>query len=202
MHAFLIAGQDEEANKSQVEKLVKKLAAKPLSFLLTKIADVWEIINFAKISLPHKTAIVIYGLENATPQAQNAFLKSLEEPQENLTYILTAANTEAVLPTIVSRCQVIETGSTNPEAETKDRKEMEKFFKAKIGERLTAISKITKREEAAQFMTSLIRTGHPAMLKTPGLAGFLEAAHQTLLALKANGNVQLQLTNFVVKGAP
>ena len=39
--------------------------------------------------------------------AANAFLKTLEEPVEGVTFILLGRTREAVLPTIVSRCQVV-----------------------------------------------------------------------------------------------
>jgi len=38
-------------------------------------------------------------------EAANAFLKTLEEPPEHVRFVLLAANPEAVLPTIRSRCQ-------------------------------------------------------------------------------------------------
>ncbi|MBX9720572.1 MAG: hypothetical protein K2X81_04165 [Candidatus Obscuribacterales bacterium] len=41
------------------------------------------------------------------PAPANALLKSIEEPQENSLFILLASSTEQVLPTIVSRTQVI-----------------------------------------------------------------------------------------------
>ena len=41
-------------------------------------------------------------------EAANAFLKLLEEPSENLMFLLTTSNTEALLPTIISRCQHIQ----------------------------------------------------------------------------------------------
>ena len=40
-------------------------------------------------------------------EAANAFLKTLEEPPEHVRFILLAANPEAVLPTIRSRCQTM-----------------------------------------------------------------------------------------------
>ena len=40
-------------------------------------------------------------------QAANAFLKTLEEPPEGVVFILLGRTREAVLPTIVSRCQVV-----------------------------------------------------------------------------------------------
>lgn len=40
-------------------------------------------------------------------QAANAFLKTLEEPVDNVVFILLGRTRDAVLPTIVSRCQVV-----------------------------------------------------------------------------------------------
>ncbi len=45
--------------------------------------------------------------ETATPEAQNALLKTLEEPPDYAVLILLAADPELLLPTIVSRCQQI-----------------------------------------------------------------------------------------------
>lgn len=56
----------------------------------------------------HKTVIIMTGIESMKKEAANAFLKLLEEPSENLMFILTTNNTEALLPTIISRCQHIQ----------------------------------------------------------------------------------------------
>jgi len=41
------------------------------------------------------------------PEAANAFLETLEEPPEHVRIVLLAANPSAVLPTILSRCQML-----------------------------------------------------------------------------------------------
>lgn len=45
--------------------------------------------------------------EEANSNAQNAFLKTLEEPNPNVVLLLTASSAEELLPTIASRCEVI-----------------------------------------------------------------------------------------------
>lgn len=50
---------------------------------------------------------IIDGMEKATAEASNALLKSLEEPPPNVVLILIAPEPESLLPTIVSRCQLI-----------------------------------------------------------------------------------------------
>ena len=49
----------------------------------------------------------IMGADQMTPEAQNALLKSLEEPAPGNVFLLTAENGEKILPTIRSRCQVL-----------------------------------------------------------------------------------------------
>ncbi len=46
-------------------------------------------------------------IQHATPAAANALLKTLEEPPAHLILLLTANEPEALLPTVVSRCEVV-----------------------------------------------------------------------------------------------
>jgi len=50
---------------------------------------------------------VLCEFERATVEAGNALLKTLEEPPAQVVLLLTAAEADALLPTIVSRCQVL-----------------------------------------------------------------------------------------------
>ncbi len=49
----------------------------------------------------------LLNFDAANPQAQNAFLKTLEEPPGNAVMLLTAERADDLLPTIVSRCEVV-----------------------------------------------------------------------------------------------
>ncbi|MGH4117779.1 DNA polymerase III subunit delta' [Clostridium sp.] len=53
-----------------------------------------------------KKVIIIYDAHKMTVQAQNAFLKTIEEPPKNVTIILLCENIEVILDTIKSRCQI------------------------------------------------------------------------------------------------
>jgi DNA polymerase-3 subunit delta' len=50
---------------------------------------------------------VIVEVERLSPVAGNQLLKLIEEPPPGLVFVLTTADLDAVLPTIVSRCQVV-----------------------------------------------------------------------------------------------
>ncbi|MBU3074721.1 DNA polymerase III subunit delta' [Clostridium estertheticum] len=53
-----------------------------------------------------KKVIIIYHAHKMTVQAQNAFLKTIEEPPINVTILLLCENLEVILDTIKSRCQI------------------------------------------------------------------------------------------------
>lgn len=57
-------------------------------------------------SSPYKVYI-LNEAEKMTPQAQNAILKTLEEPPEYVVILLLTTNVNSLLPTILSRCVVL-----------------------------------------------------------------------------------------------
>ena len=76
------------------------------SYLADQMREIIADSSLAPIQADKK----VYIIDNADmlgTHAANAFLKTLEEPQENLVLILLARTKESVLPTIVSRCQVV-----------------------------------------------------------------------------------------------
>ena len=74
-----------------------------------KIDTVREIqhnLNMQPYAAPWRTALFL-RFEEANVNAQNALLKTLEEPPVLSKLLLTASNENALLPTISSRCEVI-----------------------------------------------------------------------------------------------
>ncbi|WP_299025705.1 DNA polymerase III subunit delta' [uncultured Thermanaerothrix sp.] len=63
-------------------------------------------LQLAPYESPYRVALLL-NLERATPSAQNALLKTLEEPPAHAVLLLTAEAPEALLPTLVSRCEVL-----------------------------------------------------------------------------------------------
>ncbi|MGM9874219.1 MAG: hypothetical protein ACI31G_04915 [Bacilli bacterium] len=65
--------------------------------------------QFEKTALDDKgiKIYILHLVENMTLEAVNSVLKFLEEPESNIYAILTSNNENAVLPTIISRCQVM-----------------------------------------------------------------------------------------------
>jgi DNA polymerase-3 subunit delta' len=58
---------------------------------------------------------LLLRFEEANPNAQNALLKTLEEAPKNVVLMLTASSGEALLPTILSRCEVLRLRPTSIE---------------------------------------------------------------------------------------
>ena len=192
MHAFLLIGADQQEVLSQSLNLAKKLKAKILPFPLAKIEDVRALKSFTALTVSEPTVIYIDSIEKGTEEAQNAFLKNLEEPQPNLFYVLTAVNPASVLPTILSRCEVIRL-TDNTKASIK---------KVKLKPTLSDIDKIKDRGEAKAFVQNLINILHSDLLENPEnptkTANNLKVSLKALQNLEANGNVGLQLANLVI----
>lgn len=105
---------------------------------------------------PHSAKGRVVVLEDAstlTLEAQNALLKTLEEPPENAILILGAQTDAKLLPTILSRCQIIrvkgEGGRVNSHEE-----DIEKLLQSTIAERFEYVEKLKDREEFLKSMTA------------------------------------------------
>lgn len=74
------------------------------------VGDSEEIVmeSYIKPIFSHKKIFIIKNIDGAMDNAQNKLLKILEEPPENVFFIITAASENLVLPTIKSRCNKIE----------------------------------------------------------------------------------------------
>ena len=199
MHSFLLIASDPDLVK-EVEKLSKKVKAQLTPFPLAKIEDVRALSRISRLSQDRPCAIYIKSIDEATIEAQNAFLKALEEPQDNLYYVLSATSSKKVLPTILSRCQVIRVKSKKLKVESE---KVSEFLRLKTPEKLLFVDSIKKREEAVNFLDELISSWHQDLVKGNGdwvkNAQNLKKAVKVLNALYANGNVLLQLTNFVIR---
>lgn len=193
MHAYLLVGQNNKKKEVEVDKLLKKIKATKLDFSLQKIEDVRELTRFAKLSLTKKTIISISDFDLATHAAQNAFLKNLEEPQDNLIYVLLSSSTEGVLPTIISRCQLIEISSQIPKLDPQIQKDMESFLTLPQAQKIKYTLNLKDKDKALSFCQNLLLFAHQTK-NWP----VCKVASMTLNNLQANGNPQIQLTNLVI----
>ena len=122
MVTFLIIATDAEKRKTYRMEQVQKLQIHPLD--VTTITqetsekttqsigiDTVKYIKqkiFLKPFKGTKKMLVIEDAQLLTTEAQNALLKLLEEPPDHTIIFIETTTKEALLPTILSRCQIIE----------------------------------------------------------------------------------------------
>lgn len=191
MHAYLLVGNNNEELKIKSEELSKQFHAKIMEYPLEKIEDVRNLNNFLRLTITEPTLIYVPDIHEAGTEALNAFLKNLEEPQENLYFVLTTPSIRKVLPTIVSRCQIIKIA--NDKYQITNKEEIEQFLDMNIQQKIAFSDKIKDRNKAIEFIESLI-----IFLHQKRVFDDMELLIKTLTCLKANGNVNLQLSNFVI----
>lgn len=71
-----------------------------------QIRDVQHSLSLLPYEAHYRVALLL-RFQDANPSAQNALLKTLEEAPQRVVLMLTADSAESLLPTIVSRCEVL-----------------------------------------------------------------------------------------------
>ncbi len=84
------------------------------SIKITQIRELIRQISAKTYDGNARVCLITHG-EAMTVQAQNALLKSLEEPEPGNVFMITAENSEKILPTIRSRCQMLVLEPASPE---------------------------------------------------------------------------------------
>ena len=137
---------------------------------------------------PYEAAYKVYLIEHAemmNPQAQNAILKTLEEPPEYVVIMLLAVNADAFLPTILSRVIEIKAGE-------RDVRELyaEMISEEWAQETVKLLSEIRFRtgREILDFCTHVSKDW-----KVPqgSLLGFLEIILRDVLCYKSTSQMEL-----------
>ena len=99
-------------NCRQLDKLqhtdlfIGQAAAPGETLKIDTVREIQHNLNMQPYAAPWRTALFL-RFEEANLNAQNALLKTLEEPTPLSKLLLTASNENALLPTISSRCEVI-----------------------------------------------------------------------------------------------
>ncbi|MBQ9911311.1 MAG: hypothetical protein IJM50_07420 [Lachnospiraceae bacterium] len=114
-HAYLFSGEDENESLRIAEAFARALTDSPADILypehekpaLFSVDDVRREINATVHIKPYGSRHKVYIVKDAglmNVQAQNALLKTLEEPPSYVVMLLLAANGGVFLQTILSRC--------------------------------------------------------------------------------------------------
>lgn len=202
MHAFLLVCKSTEHARSQAELHGKEIGAKVLEFPLAKIEDVRNLNNLIRLTISEPTLIFSPDIHEATEEAMNAFLKNLEEPQENLYFALSAPSERAVISTVVSRCII----KKYIFRDDRNLVMAGEFMDGSIDVKFSMIDKIRDRDEAIAFVMDLaelihrkLHSGTSSDILDPKI---MDAVIKTYGNLKKNGNVSLQLASLTSRFVP
>ena len=150
---------------------------------------------------------IIDKAETLTPSAQNALLKTIEEPAPFGVFLLLTSQLEAMLPTVVSRCVVVKYRAEQPEMLNKtDEAEETLLFdlitSAHEQDILGAMALYKRFEpykenkESLQRVLDKLYTAYGRRLRSTGSAACaraIQAITQAKQILAQNGNFQLTI---------
>ncbi|RJR25469.1 hypothetical protein C4578_01540 [Candidatus Microgenomates bacterium] len=231
---LLIAGSDSEGRLKKAEEITKiffkdqennpdfLLISPQLSIGIEEVRGLQKFLELKSFKAGKKTAVIAEAQE-LTPEAQNSLLKTLEEPPPNCQIILCVSELSLVLPTIISRCRIIEL-SLKPKAKL-SKKEMEtglddfeKLLSSNLGENFVKIEKqaLKDRKEAINYLNRLSLVAREVLLsrykniekgslkiKLPDCSNndlimVLSLIADAVKKLEANCNIRLVLDNFMI----
>lgn len=137
--------------------------------------------------------VIIEDASVMTHEAQNALLKTLEEPPKEAILILCASSDANLLPTILSRCEIIRIQNSEFRVQNLYEQEIEKLLNSTIEERFEYIEKLKDKKE---FLYSLIMYFHQ---KLPANLQFTKELLQAEEWAKQNVNLRGILEYLMLK---
>ncbi len=153
----------------------------------------------------NRRVVLLNQIHQATPQAQNAMLKMLEEPPSRTQFILITNYPHQLLPTIRSRCTFLQSydykvstldeGSTAPDLEKTKEDDISLPIHLSISESIKQAEQYKDRNKAKKFVLKLIEQHAERVEESPNLNDIhnLKTLQKTLAMLNANVNTQLAL---------
>jgi DNA polymerase III delta prime subunit len=201
MHAFLLVGNNSE------QEINSRIAGwKISSWDITRIPqegtvgidlvrDFQRKLSLTPRNSPAKVGVVT-DMERLTVEAQNALLKTLEEPPPHTYIIGTTAIPEALLPTIRSRMSVIQLAGMSQKIDTSLLTEL---MNQPVGKRLQTVETYAaNRDDAKKLVSELLAAAHQEMLARPSieLASLIRNLLTAITQLSVNVNQKLVVDNI------
>lgn len=182
MHAYIIIGDTIAARMHAIREHLRALSVSSFDEItpITEtpsigVADIRTFIHALSLR-PHQgthTAGIIAEAETLTVEAQQALLKTIEEPPPAAYLFLGASNTSQLLPTIVSRCTVISKtpgeSRNDTESDTERlRQTIHALLSQSVGAMIRDLQTIGKtKEEHTRWMDQIIRLLESDLTRAP-----------------------------------
>ena len=144
---------------------------------------------------------LIFDAQKLTTEAQNSFLKTLEESSNSTAYILITDSEKNLLQTIVSRSSRVYTKETNIKRETQN---IPEILKLDLIEAFSQIEKIAKEKDRTDNLILDLELYYQQLFKealnqnrqTKQICDNIQEVLKTRKRLEANGNRRLLLENL------
>jgi hypothetical protein len=159
-------------------------------------------------------AVIIRQAHCLNTDAQDAFLKILEEPKGNVVFLLLTNQPDRLLPTVLSRCcKIFFPSNVDLEIESNKAQEFQKVIKGNLAQRFAyAQALLGKEEKAEQYAAtkgelvswlSFLRIcliSEKYDYDKPSCLRAISAAQRALYLLEnTNANQKLNIENFLIE---
>lgn len=168
MHAYLVTGGSQDDRRVYIRETLAKATIAPIDQItiqddeatigIDAVRTLTEQLSFSPIA-SRTRGVVIKNSHSMSLSAQNAFLKTLEEPPGDALIILETNQPDALLPTILSRCHIIrvvgngKSNQSDEDAQFQCVKTLEQLLTSSVGERLKLIDTHARtRDDALAFV--------------------------------------------------
>lgn len=193
MQPKILVNKNREERDQQIWDLLKQISILPNNPDLLLIEDEKIGIKEIKTTIKHlstkpfgstaKSVIILNG-NQISPDAQNALLKTLEEPPGESIILIGIDSETKLLPTILSRCLII---NSNSEPATDPKFSLEDLLNASIEDRFNIIEKTDDKEK---LLNNLINSYRQKILKGEGDPKFLEQLLNAQIWKESNVNLR------------
>ncbi len=201
MQSYLINSSDTNFIQSRLDDFLKNLAVSVYNFHkilpapsvgITEIRNVVSIVTRKSYDGGNRL-IFIENFDKATLEASNSILKILEEPPAGTYIILSCTNINTLLPTITSRCQIINDNQTPHELDSKNHEKIIGIIKdiinSSAGKRLICAGNYAKTKDPALSLLNSMQITLEKCLNEDKPALPLSKIEITVLIRKISGAI-------------
>lgn len=172
---------------------------------ISEIRYLQKQVNFKPYSSKYKI-IIIERADNLTPEAANAILKTLEEPPRDAIFFLISSNLANILPTIISRSQIIKINdikiNQNKILSLETERKMSDIKNMKVYEKFALINAIIKgddKNEINEMLLTWLQYFHQNIIGEIKSRSMIKKISQTIKYLSdTNVNKKLLLENLII----
>lgn len=191
--------------KDMTVELKNAIVLRPEEKSVITIEQVRGVIGKISTRQTHDVFVLIRPADTMSEAAANAFLKSLEEPNEKVHFVLVTDSPSRILPTILSRAGVYFLRDTQfseekIEASEKDKALAKKLLVAKPSEMVDVVEEICKKKDGVRaYAMEILRVAIEMLYKSYFLTKKETFIHKLPKFLQAyenvakNGHVKLQI---------